>query len=362
MGVVKTLDDWSEDLASGAGSLIQNTITGATNLVCNLVQTYPNSFFGSGLARGISNQICRQVGQPDIEPTPNFWSGGQCVDVLYTATIVADRTFVGNTVEVTYTMKLYGNIESIMPVFDHPSSPDVLAYIGVGQPGALVPSGINTETVGGAGFSVVTKSIAVTRDDMQPDNCGSLPGSLPPDPPRNSNDFKTTHEICEYDDMGVPFNCRDVDIVLPEEDIYDFPVCVFVDGKRLCLDLDGWSVEDVEEEEEKEEIECPEDADPPSEECMAPEAELTAVLVTITEYKPEAKLIVRPETEDVEYFAGYFNWSVKRGGTLYHMPNFPIRKERNYYKKPEDATDYRVVTNYDAKISVTEVKTMPKEV
>ena len=346
MGIIKGIEEWQEQQGENVGDFAQNTLNKVGGFICGLRRKYPNSFFDRSFGRGLANSICANYEDAPLLPQEGNFSGGQCEDVLYNVTVTFDRRFNNNTTRITETTKTYGAIRSIELERNPPDIGNLLYIVARGEPGERVPGGNGVISVGGVGFQATIVSIQVEREDQGFDGCGDIDPTFPPDPVRDSDDFSTTVEVCEYADDGTSIYCEDVSIQLDEKDKYDFPVCVTVDGKKICLDADGWSIEDApEEEEEKEEEEFDEIE------------VLEAVTVTVNELPTKFnKRITRENAKDTEIFAGYLAWSKVIDGSEFFYPAIPIRKEKNIFIPPEDVQTYSVYYNFNLSGTVKEIK------
>lgn len=353
MGIIKSINDWEVARGEDAGDFVQRVLNSAGDFLCGLREKYPNSFFDRSFGRGVANSFCGTSGEPVGEP-PNF-DGGQCVGTQYDYEIDYVSRFGGNEFPGTKTLTGYGAIESIKFEFNPPGVGNGAYIVMRGQPGTGIPSGATSIFLGNAG---TTGEVLATRltGFLGNNNCGNAPDTFPPDPARDPDDFKTTVNVCSRDSEGNEYGCVDLDIELsPDEEKYDLPLCITVDGKKICLDADGWSVEDSTEEPEEE----------PEEEEFDEVEILTWVLVKVTEIKPKSKRIIRPNAKDSEVFAGYIAFAYTDEVGQYWLPAQPIRKEFNAFRVAKDAQEYSVYTNFDFQVQIREIKEtikIPKEV
>lgn len=344
MGIIKSIDDWEADRGEQAGDFIQNSLTAVGKFICGVRQKYPNSFFDRSYGRGLANSICKNFDDEPLEPVPPSFTGGQCVGSTYKVTVQFDR-YSGDTLMQSQEVVFNGVPGAISGVVatrtrGNPSVAGVLVTVDP-EPSNIA---VVERPVGGIGERAVIKDFQVEVINNQPDDCGDTGASFPPDSPRNSDDFKTTENVSEYDEDGNVVFSEDIEIELEEKDEYDFPVCVKVDNKTICLDADGWSVEEDEEEEEEDEEE--------EEEIEI----LTWVLVQVLGINEKTKMITRSDEKDSEIFAGYISFAYSAESGDYWLPAIPIRKEFNAFRVKEDSQVYSVYTNFGMQVNVTEVK------
>lgn len=350
MGIIKSINDWEVSVGENVGNYIQDTLTGTARLLCNVRAKYPNSFFDRSFGKGLSNSICSTLDIPPAVEEPPPFTGGQCEGVLYTVNVELYRRFNqgAEQYDPRSIIQIPGRVLDVV-LRQRPSDTRISEIaIFSSSNGGVEP--VRTDTIGGVGISYREEGISVVREDGLVDDCGSLPPSFPPDPTRDPNDFKTSIQVCDRDENGNEVGCTDVIVELPiDEEKYDFPICIMVDGKKICLDADGWSVEDSTEEEVPEEEEEEEEFE---------EIEvLDYVLVSVNQLPTKFnKRITRTDAKDSEIFAGYLAWAYVEEGGQFFYPAIPIRKEKNAFKAPEGIESYSVYMNFELTASVTEIK------
>lgn len=346
MGIIKRINDWEAEKGEQAGDFVQNTLTATGEFLCGLRAKYPNTFFDRSFGRGLADSVCKNFGDAPLpEPQPPF-TGGQCVGSTYVVVATIQRLDSnGNAAQQgDYTrVSVPGAVVDV--IAERGDDPPVAqARIVVDPPS---PDTNLVIPIGGVFDTAKVLSFTVTPEPGQPDDCGDPLPAYPNQPELDSNDFKTTTRVCEYDDLGNEVFCKDVEIVLPVEDSINFPVCITVDGKKICLDADGWSIEDAPEvdEEEKEEEEL--------------EEVEKLVGITISVSQPPTKFnkrIVRANERDTEIFAGYMAWIKTTDDGEFCFPALPIRKAKNYYAAPDGVENYSVYYNFGLTGTVREIK------
>lgn len=351
MGIIKSIGEWEVEVGENIGGYIPDILKDSAGFLCDIRAKYPSSFFDRSFGRGLANAICRTVDKPPA-PLPQVpFSGGQCfapynVFVIFGNPGTAEAVEFGVFVQRGAVTSIVGDFETLS---GSGSNTRHLARITV----EARDTNNAPQTYYNEGIIVGEPLQPVGGNRLEPinhaDDCGDPPASLPPDPERDPDDFRKTVQICDRDEEGSDINCEDVEIVLPEKDSYDFPVCVLVDSKKICLDADGWSIEDAPEKDKEEEEEEPEEE-------FEEEEILKWVLVQVVEIKPTAKRIQRPDAKDSEIFAGYIAFAYTDGGVQYWQPAIPIRKERNAFRVAEDSQIYSVYTNYDYQVNIKEIK------
>lgn len=357
MGVIKTIEEWQVEVGENVGGYIPDVLKESAGFLCDIREKYPNSFFDRSFGRGLANSICGTVGRPPA-PLPEVpFSGGQCpvpynVFVIFGTPGEPGAVELGVFVQRGAVTSIVGDFETLSGSGDstrHLAKITVEAKASNGTPRTYYNEAIRT--------SAPLQPVGGYR--LEPlggvDNCGDPPSSLPPDPERDPNDFSTTVTICDKDDEGNDINCEDVEVVLPEKDLYNFPVCVEVDGKKICLDADGWSIEDAsEEEEEKEEQE--------EEEEEEEKEVLAGLLVKVVEYPTRGRTYFYPDDpETVNAYMGHLMWKAKVGEKLVRTSPIEVRLPETYFPVPDDETNqYDLYSLNGAVLSVTEIKKIVK--
>lgn len=353
MGILKTLGEFQNDIIGDALDIPTQVTKGAAQFVCGIRAKYPNTFFDRSIGRAIMNQICRVVDVPQSNIVPPSFLGGQCVNSTYAVVVnfeLYNDTGVTQRTQITFN-GVPGAISGVIGTRtrDAPYVAAILVLVNP-EPANL---GVIERPVGGIYESSRVVSFTVSPEPGQLDNCGNLGSSYPPDPPIDSNDFKGTYQVCDFDETGTEIECYEVPIDVNPDDLIDFPICFEVDGIRICIDAEGFTkADDVQPEEPPIDELCPdepEEGDKVEEE--VPNIEW--VTVEIVEFKPENKIIAQVEEEDSDHFVGYISWTTKVGNKQYTMNTLPIRKLRNAFKAPDGATGYRVYSTYGAKLKTT---------
>ena len=74
------------------------------------------------------------------------------------------------------------------------------------------------------------------------------------------------------------------------------------------------------------------------------------MLVTVTTPPEKRKTILRPNPIDNTFYAGWFRWTVEIDGISYGLPELPINKPSIIFRRPDEATGYRLHTTNGAKV------------
>lgn len=346
MPIIPIFDYVNENIDYGVSTAGRIIVDAGRDVICSVRNQYPNSFSLLPFDKALGNGLCQEFRDDEPEETTPSFQGGQCVDSTYTVTFQFERYSNGNLAQTgeRTVIRVKGAIRDVIGDKQPTGNPVAVARI-ITEPDRGFTAGQVT-TLGGINDEIVVTGFQVEVEDGQPDNCGNPPSSLPPDPERNPDDFTTTVDICRYDENGDVIDCEAVTVELPQEDFYKFPICIVVDGRKICYDVDGWNVEDVVEEEEEEEKE-------EEEEIEVLEA------ITITVNQPPLKFnkrITRKNGKDTEIFAGYLAWSKIVEGEEFFFPAIPIRKEKNYFIPPEGIENYSVYYNFELTGTVREIK------
>lgn len=164
----------------------------------------PIGFAGVQAARFLHNQFCNM---PAPEPLPPPFTGGQC-PTLYDVTVTMTRT--SGTIQNPFTpppVRVNGPVSGAT-FRNQPGNATTLDVIAA--PDSLHPDGFYTAaqvpTNFGGGENVNSCTIvSVVRVDGQPDNCGSLPPTVPPYVPgSNSTTNNITYTTDEGDNISIP--------------------------------------------------------------------------------------------------------------------------------------------------------------
>lgn len=377
MGIIQTWNEVLESIGTAAGAVyirsrwfkeLNEPIVGLT---CALWGKYPKGIPFFPYSKGFLDSVCAQAGFPiAVAPSAGF-EGGQCIDVLYNIQVFVDRTFVGNTTNVEYGLVGYGNIDSIKLEFQPPESPQQLAVVARGQSGALIPTGVDLDNVGGVGVSGTITSINVVRADGLADTCGNPPGgNFPPNPPRDPADFKVTKIVNIYNNNGDVIGDTSIDISVDESSDLSIPLTVNVGGINVDIDIDGIRTPDPVQvppegiktrrvplpgsDELEEEIAEEENADEKEFEDV-----LIWVTLTITKKPDNAKTQWGAGAPDV-FYCGWFEFQVEGS----NLTRTPVHWDNNIFLAPDRATGY-AYTLYDgfegrAKAYTEKVEVIPE--
>lgn len=230
--------DFFQPTVNTASEFSDNLRDSVATFACNLWSSFPgfvvdNTNPASSFARGFMNSMCSPIQSPVPMPDVPFL-GGQCEDIAYDITVNFDRTFIGNTTNITETTVTYGSIRSIMIEVNPPDIGNITYIVARGNPGTLVPSGNGTISVGGVGFTAVINTITVVRRDGQPDTCGDIAPFYPGSPP-TANNLNTIINITNNDGLALAVEIQ----YLKLSNEYNFPMLFQVNGNKVILDFGG---------------------------------------------------------------------------------------------------------------------------
>lgn len=228
---------------NAAAQFGENLRDGVVTHACNIWGSFPRFITNgrnpaSSFARGYMNQVCDGVTPiPPIDAPP--FTGGQCSGVNYRirAEYSYTRQFDPTTYtdgNVTFSNGLLGAITRVDyfiqggDTFQY----DIDYFNGtqntVGNVSQINVDDIIPETV----------VIIVERTDGQPDNCGSLPPSYPPETPPQPGDLNTTINITNIDGFDTIYDITWNQV----NNNYNFPMYFKVNGINVTLDLGGINI------------------------------------------------------------------------------------------------------------------------
>ena len=366
-------------------------VDAAIKLTCNINEAHANDIAKSAYDRAFINTLCGLTANPVPQGIPGAYSGGQCPGVSYNIEITSDRYFTnnGDLIQTDY-VRNFNHYGAITAVYDRVRKqdrrPSLDGYYFViehhDETGTIAEEA--EWFIAGHNIHHVIKNIVVTRNDDGIDDCGNVPDSYPPSPPRPDN---FTQPV-EYSPSLPSGTYPEVDIVgdLPGDTNLDFPICVNFGDFEICLDYDGiyFNNNDSPSENPTEESPPIEDVpfnpdnfdDTPSV-CSSDAGEATAgqpvpdegvqlcesevdnlkwLLVTIVQLPTANKRVLHANPEHDDHFAGYLIWKIVDNGTSYYMPSIPIRKVHNAFRPPKDVNGYAIYTTWGAKMNIRELK------
>lgn len=377
--------NFNNNLGDSAGELTSQV--GAQ--VCKLYRKYPNSWLISSFGRGYLNAVCPPLGENPPPSSPPPIQGGQCPGVQY---------------------RIEGNLEltniSNCNVFNDPFSAVVVTgaitsfeFIGDGQ---VDP--VNQNCGGGVGYrggfwvnhqggtTQITQghygtapnsagvnaglsnlnSLTVTRLDGLPDNCGNLPPTLPPNEPFDPADVNIDITVNTYDTTGAPTGNVTFNVEFDSNQEFEFPLNLTINDTDFNFNYEGLDGSDnpigdgnttniyndrrTFNENVYREVDRPPtpdetpDADDGTQDEEVLDNTIEFVLLTVTTLPRAGKTILQSNSENNDYFAGYFSWILSVGGQTYYSPQTPVRKQRSYFKAPQEVMGYRYWAVNGAKI------------
>jgi hypothetical protein len=173
----------TSSLYNDAPPIARAVFDAAKNVYCPIYRDFPGfatgSDFGNPFATstdGFLNDLCAPSGQlpaPPTTPPP----GGQCDNVLYNVGYTITGTVVPPSINGTAT--LTGPIGGIVheSITNNQGQPAMNIYISAKN---TATGGRLLSTITGNAASTARANItSITRQDSQPDNCGSLPTGYP---------------------------------------------------------------------------------------------------------------------------------------------------------------------------------------
>lgn len=394
MGIIATWNEYQEFIGSAVGTVAKIAshhipiVQGITNAMCTLNRKYPNTFGGRGYSKYWVKSVCVAPLPIPRLPSSHAFTGGQSTGVPYKLRYWNLTALGNNDRQPLYrdpADQLFTSFETYIGKVTgfQLKFPDgrPYSYDSYKAAGKNFTQGYYLEIYSQNGTKTDTISFAnswgyepsgFVRADGQPDTGGNPPTPPIPDDPINSDDFCFTVDGTKY--------------CIPQNQIDNDPFCFIGGGVKICIGTDGITIEDLDKNLDKEPFD-PENFDeedspctPPSdvvlnEQGLPPEGvtvcesddakDVEWILVSVNEFKPSRKAILRTPEDLTTIFAGYLAWKVKLPEGDYYMDEIPIRKKKNAYKKPDGATGYAAYANYDAKISIKEYKqkasTKPKQ-
>jgi len=387
MSLMSTWSEISEWLGGTSGQFLNDLsqksaiANGALGVVCNIANYHPGNYQRmNSLTRSFVDNACHEGqlgGFNDYTPPP--FPGGQCAGVQYEVLLEATTQFNGDgRANQTSRHVVYGTIDDIKVERPTPvNDPRIIAF-------SVYAHDINGnekyygKPIGGVGWTAQLVDIEIIRMDGEEDNCGNVDGTGFPPPQDLSEEvrsFDTTfHEtnntfiqenypegdtINFYgDDYNVEIDHEGIHII-PKEDIEDDPgnnepvQCVITEPVE-CIHKppEGEPAVNVQEEYEPE-LDGTEEEEKEEEEQEA--TNVTYVLVTVTTPPEYRKTILRPDPQDNTFYAGWFRWIVDIEGTKYSLPEMPINKPSIIFRRPDEATGYRLHTTNEAKVKTTKL-------
>lgn len=365
MGLIASWNDAIEDVGEQAYEFTNNFAGAVRTGLCSLYDKYPRNFLLTAYGRGFLRNMCNER-PPGGDMDLGFGRWRIELKYQFTNSQIPDGSPFRIHNVFSANVPYVGSIESIdrlestnLQLTDH-------FLVPLDGDGAVRGNRLNL----GSGNEIVLGTYEYLIYDA----------TLPYDPdPVDPGDRIINIDILT-DVSSRSSEVTNVDIeVFSEGDTYTFPTQVDIGGDTFNLDFDGISTDSggegeggdgnetsnepgykkpfteqdftltrnpVEEEEELEEIE---------EEAQ----DVTWVLVDVTTLPAQGKQILHSSPDDLQMFAGWFCWVVDAPSGKYRMPEEPLRKKKNAFLSPREATGYSVFTINNARIRVT--KYTPKE-
>lgn len=361
MGIVKTWEDWFEDLGSGAGSYVNDVFQNIADASCSLMQKYPNRFgLMAPFATGFAKEICARTPFPINPPAPPPFLGGQCCDVLYTVQLDVWRQSPPNIFQ-SFTLNLINVVGAIYQIdIGTDGTGSSFLWYRIQSRKCDLTEVQTLSPLGGAGFTGGILDVRIFRQDGLPDDCGNVGGPLPPDPPFDASDFQFNFEIYNYDITGNQdtvnnFNVNfdfDIDNVFNNNfDLGGLEVNVDVGGINIGGRPPGGSASC-----------CPTGIPeaPPEELTEQPvlteEEEISGIVyakVEVVGLPTAGKRLFNNNPDNIDQFAGFFSWIINDGTGTWRMSEVGIRKRKYLFTAPPEATGVKWYAVNGATLSVS---------
>ena len=251
--------------ARAAGNLsgLLGLVDQAATAICGLYGKSPSSFLRvidptNGLidnSRPVFDDLCTNVAPLPPGPAPPY-SGGQCNGIVYTVTVFYQQNYCNNGVPAFRSAQssdvFYGPITSVTPISQisvpcggsslNGSQFAAIACRGGGTGAAGVAQIINLPiSQSGSSPAASITSVTMTRNDGQPDSCGSPPISYPP-PSSNPNDYTkiVPYPVPGGGTINIPVTI--VPTFAPSPGIFRPEVNVTVGGMNVNFSLGGFTL------------------------------------------------------------------------------------------------------------------------
>lgn len=389
MGLVSRWQELNENLVQSnnfGGQLLRQV----RNASCKLYSKYPNEFDLLPLHKVILEHVCPDSPTPPQTPISPPFSGGQCEKGYRVTYRLRLRNITSCQVvqdEVNKTPILSGPIEgTYYKTVANSITTSSKCRTGTDEPVTSLELGIRTATqdygiVQGAfkdddygNYYSSLDIIDVETADGSPDNCGDLPETYPPDPPIDPSDLAGDFTINNYNNEGDITNSFSVPFayIAPE---FNFPFKLRIGDVDFQLNTDGLSDNsggggsggsggngtpdnDTYIPDNYTEEELPTEA---VEEEEVVNSEIEYVLIDVTTPPIKGKSILFENSEDNDYFAGYFCWLIDTDSGKYRSPKIPIRNSKTYLKKPTEANGFRLYSVNNAILQTKILKVKEEE-
>lgn len=235
---VSSFFESSGNVAAEFGENLRDSVV---TFACDIWETYP-SFMTKGrnptssFARGYMNSVCSKIQRtPPPINTPDF-SGGQCVAAPYDVTI--EYTLGAGQPVRDRTTSVFGSVRG--GYFKSVAGGGIEVGVRAGD-GTIndvetdYPVDLYNGNFGNPDFVNIT---AVVRTDGNPDDCGDLPPSYPPETPPTFQDLSTTININNLDGVDNSYEVTWNQVVQNQ----NFPFNFKVNGVNVSIDLSGLTI------------------------------------------------------------------------------------------------------------------------
>ena len=401
--VYQTWDTLVERLGSGTSDLITEANEFVARQTCTIARKYPNALQFQPFIRGFINSRCTQIDEPIA--TAESIKGGQCY-TLYRLFGTAEETprpslglgcflpaewgtgdlVPGKITNLVFNKVVNQNIQAVISYELENGTTGTVVSSLFWRTGPLAGTSAtmrwSTDCRESNHVHTVTNldNIEFRREDGLPDNCGNLDPQFPPDEPFDPADFTGTTVINNYNNQSEIIETYNYDYDFGDLNANFYPVNVTFGGVNIQVDIDGFKTEEPDsggggantttykdpfdddsfvlifppnaDGTEPDTIEDAEEVEEIEEEAI----DINWILVDVTTLPDKPQMIKHESESNIDIFAGYFAWIITTKFGSYQMPRMQLRKTRNAFLAPPEATGYIAYTVYNAKIKVTKYK------
>ena len=361
MGLILKTNEILEDTGEASADFLKNAAIGVKDGVCNLWDKYRDNWvLGGGFTAGVLNSIC-QATDSGGDGFPDYPDGTWQIILKYrfTPRFGTEPTEFRFFTVYSNINPYRGSISNIEPIILADGQLVDTEVTDASGRQYVPPTRLNT----GSGSVVDEPTLEYLVSpvdsggggDIEPsdlDYIKSLVTSIVNGQPQ-SEDFQFSIKT-NGNDLSLPITvCIDeVCFVLDVDGVgtktgNDFASQDFAGGDGDVPPPGSDEVEEtpppnVSEEDEVEDIEVE-------------DKEIIWVLVEISTFPIKGKSILASNQNDNDYFAGYFSWLLE-DDKKYRLETFPIRKQFQAFKAPENIGGYSLYSVNGAKLKAKQVK------
>lgn len=216
------------------------------DLSCKLWAKYPKGIPFNPYARGFTNSICSQVGNPIPEVATPPFTGGQCEGIRYRIDITyTNQDDLSGAPTRHFITEFLGKLLSVKVETNVPDFGNSKVVVIRVTPSSANPSGVIPRVAGGSNDRVNIDNIVLNRVDNQPDNCGDPPAELPNNPPRDPNDFQDTVPVIHTNPDGDEVGNDNLKICIPLDSDLGLPLKINLGETVIQVDFAGISTSDA---------------------------------------------------------------------------------------------------------------------